>query len=77
MNPTVSSSPSGRVAVAAWMGLYGLMLLVTRPRAVPAAPATQDLGAEPPAVVSLLGQGWDLGEDAVEATLLDLGAARS
>ena len=76
MNPTVLEFAIGAVAVAAWMGLYGLMLLVTRPRAVPAAPATQELGAEPPAVVSLLGQGWDLGEDAVEATLLDLGARK-
>ena len=75
-NPTVVEVAIGTVSVAAWAGLYGLMLLATRPRAVPAAPATQDLGAEPPAVVSLVGQGWDLGEDAVEATLLDLGARK-
>jgi Predicted membrane protein (DUF2207) len=76
MNATVVEVAIGAVSVAAWAGLYAVMLLVTRPRSVAPAPATQDLGAEPPAVVSLVGQGWDLGEDAIEATLLDLGARK-
>src|SRR6185295_12306208 len=50
------------------------MLLVTRPRGITPQPATQDLPPEPPAVASLLGNGWDLNEDAAEATFLDLGA---
>ena len=62
----------GRVVRA----LYGLALLATRPRGVQPAPATPDLGPEPPAVASLLASGWDLTEDAAEATLLDLGARR-
>ncbi len=59
-----------------YAGLYGLMLLATRPHGVEPAPAGQDLGPEPPAVVSLLANGWDLTEDAVESTLLDLGARK-
>jgi hypothetical protein len=43
---------------------------------VSAVPATNTLGPEPPAVASLVADGWQLTEDAVEATLLDLGARR-
>lgn len=66
------------VAVAAWFGLYGLCLVVTRPARPQPMPPTQDLGQnpEPPAVVCLLANHWDLTEDAAEATLLDLGARR-
>jgi hypothetical protein len=63
-------------SLGAWIGLYGLMLLVTRPRHVTPLPATQDLGPEPPAVVSLVASGWELGVDAAESTLLDLGARK-
>src|SRR5262249_22586103 len=35
-----------------------------------------ELGPEPPAVVSLLANGWEVTEDAVESTLLDLGARK-
>jgi hypothetical protein len=59
-----------------WFAAYGLALLATRPAGVRPAPATQDLGPESPAVASLLVNGWDLTEDAVESTLLDLGARR-
>jgi len=69
------------IAVAAlggWFALYGLALLLTRPARPEPLPATQDLGRdpEPPAVVSLLANYWELTEDAGEATLLDLGARR-
>jgi hypothetical protein len=64
----------GVLAVGGWFALYGALLVITRPRGVRPAPATQDLGPEPPAVASLVGNGWDLTEDAAEATLLDLGA---
>jgi hypothetical protein len=64
----------GAVAVGLWFGGYGLALLVTRPSRPAAAPATQELGQEPPAVASLLVNGWELTEDAAESTLLDLGA---
>jgi hypothetical protein len=63
-------------ALGFWVAAYGLALLATRPAGVRPAPATQDLGPESPAVASLLVNGWDLTEDAVESTLLDLGARR-
>jgi hypothetical protein len=62
-------------SVAAWLGLYGLALLATRPARPQPGPATQDLpGSEPPAVVSLLSNHWELTEDAAESTLIDLAA---
>lgn len=59
-----------------WFGLYGLLLVATRPRSVRPLPATRTLGPEPPAVVSLLVNGWQVTEAAAQATLLDLGARR-
>ncbi|MDG4826763.1 DUF2207 domain-containing protein [Asanoa sp. WMMD1127] len=65
------------LATAAWAGLYGLVLLVTRSMLPAAAPATMDLGPEPPAVVNLLANRWTrVDEDAAEATLLDLAGRR-
>jgi len=69
----------GFVAVVS-LGLYGVCYAVariaTRPARVRPEPATPDLGEEPPAVVSLLANGWQLTEDAAESTLLDLAARR-
>lgn len=64
----------GVVAVGLWFGGYALALLFTRPVRLAPAPATPELGPEPPAVASLLVNGWDLTEDAAESTLLDLAA---
>ncbi|WP_027343860.1 DUF2207 family protein [Hamadaea tsunoensis] len=61
-------------AFFAWYLMYGVARAVTRPTAPRAAPATQDLGEEPPAVVSLLVNRWELTEDAAESTLVDLAA---
>ncbi|MFC0527605.1 DUF2207 family protein [Phytohabitans kaempferiae] len=66
----------GGLAVAGWLLAYGLARLVTRPASPPPDPATPDLGAEPPAVVSLLVNRWQVTEDAAESTLLDLAARR-
>jgi hypothetical protein len=63
-------------SLGAWFALYGTALLLTRPRMPEPAPATQDLGEESPAVVSLLVNRWDVTEDAAESTLLDLAARR-
>ncbi|GIF72325.1 DUF2207 family protein [Asanoa siamensis] len=64
-------------ATAAWAGLYGLILLITRSSLPTPAPATMDLGPEPPAVVNLLANRWTRpDEDAAEATLLDLAGRR-
>ncbi len=62
------------VALAGWFGAYGLVRLVTRPASPAPAPATMELGDEPPALVSLLVNRWSLTEDAAESTLLDLAA---
>jgi hypothetical protein len=60
-----------------WSALFGVALLVTRPADVqPAAPTQEFGGTEPPAVVSLLANRWEVTEDAAESTLLDLAARR-
>jgi len=65
------------IAVAGWFALFAACLLVTRPRQVPPAPATQDFGGdEPPAVVSLLAHGWEVTDAAARCTVLDLAARR-
>jgi len=62
------------VPVAIWFGIYGLALAATRPYVPDPAPATDELGPEPPAIASLLVNHWEVTEDAAESTLLDLGA---
>ena len=63
------------VALAGWGVLYLFAMVATRPLPVRPGPATQDLpGEEPPAVVSVLANGWSITEDAAESTLLDLAA---
>ncbi|SBT46341.1 DUF2207 family protein [Micromonospora narathiwatensis] len=62
------------VALAGWFLVYGIARLVTRPASPAPAPATPELGSEPPAVVSLLVNRWSITEDAAESTLLDLAA---
>jgi hypothetical protein len=61
-------------ALVAYFLWYLILRLVTRAKTVAPGPATLDLGDEPPAVVSLLVNGWELTEDAAESTLLDLAA---
>src|SRR5690349_856615 len=67
----------GAGGVAIWFGVYAVALLLTRPADVQPAAPTQDFGGEePPAVVSLLTNRWEITEDAAESTLLDLAARR-
>jgi hypothetical protein len=63
-------------ALAIWFGIYAMCRVWTRPALPPAAPATMDLGAESPALVSFLVGRWSLTEDAAESTLLDLAARK-
>src|SRR4051812_10729571 len=65
-------------SVAVFFTGYLLCLLATRPAPPQPLPATQELGPnpEPPAVVSLLVNNWEITEDAAESTLLDLGARK-
>ncbi|MFC0506530.1 DUF2207 family protein [Micromonospora costi] len=61
--------------LAVWAAVYGLARLSNRPAGVTPAPAGMDLpGQEPPAVVSLLANQWQVTVDAAESTLLDLAA---
>lgn len=62
-------------AVGLWLIAYGSCRIVTRPVAPPVGPATMDLGPEPPAVVSMLVNGWSTSVDTAESTVLDLAAA--
>jgi hypothetical protein len=63
-------------SVGLWFLVYAAARLVTRPASPAPAPATMDLGAEPPALVSLLVNRWTLTEDAAESTVLDLAARK-
>ncbi|MDH6131888.1 hypothetical protein P3T37_001262 [Kitasatospora sp. MAA4] len=67
---------AGAAALALWLLAFGAALLATRNGTVQAGPATQELGdsPEPPAVVSLLANGWRSVDHAAESTLLDLAA---
>jgi hypothetical protein len=56
-----------------WFLALGLMTVRLRPNRVAAGPGTLDLpGEEPPAVVNLITSAWELGHEAIAATLLDL-----
>ena len=73
---TVVDVALGVASIGLWVLAYGVCLLITRPASPRPAPATPDLGAESPALVSLLVNRWTLTEDAAESTLLDLAARR-
>lgn len=65
------------VLAAGWFGLLGLLTAFTDPRRVrPGAATLEPQGSEPPAVVNLLTTDWDLGHEAIPATLIDLAARR-
>ncbi|HEX8803735.1 MAG TPA: hypothetical protein VF743_06065, partial [Acidimicrobiales bacterium] len=62
-------------AAALWLVLLGAAAAVSQSRRVRAAAETLELGGpEPPAVVNLVTNDWQLGREAVPATLLDLAA---
>jgi len=76
MRPIVVEAAFAAASFVFYFAVYGVLLLVTRPAGVRPGPSTQDLGPEKPAIASLVANGWDLTEDAAEATLLDLGGRR-
>jgi len=75
-------TPVDKLTVIAVASLAGWLLVVRatgrwiRPRRVVPAPATPELGTEPPAVVNLLVNRGVLTGDAARATLIDLAARR-
>jgi hypothetical protein len=65
------------VLTAAWLAVLALLAAMLDPRRVRPGPATLELqGPESPAVVNLLTTDWDLGHEAVPATLVALAAKR-
>jgi hypothetical protein len=63
------------LGLLAWAVVSVAVRVASRPRAIEPAPPSQDLpGDEPPAVVAMLVDDWEVGEGAIEATLLDLAA---
>ena len=64
-------------ALAAWLLLLAVLTLATRARMPEPGPEALDLpGDEPPAVVAMLANGWEVGHEAVPATLIDLAARK-
>ncbi|HEX6421906.1 MAG TPA: hypothetical protein VFZ79_00395 [Acidimicrobiales bacterium] len=67
---------AGGLAVA-WLAVLGLLGAVLDPRKVRPGPAVLEVqGSETPAVVNLITTDWDLGHEAIPATLIDLAARR-
>jgi hypothetical protein len=60
-----------------WIATLAVLAARSEPRDVAPGPATLDPGGpEPPAIVNLVTNDWELGREAVPATLLDLAARR-
>lgn len=74
MNPGLAHLAVFLAGIGIWYALYAILRLVTIPARPAAAAATSELGDEPPALVNLLVNRWDLTRDAHQATLLDLAA---
>ena len=64
------------VTTALWLGGLGLVRLARNPREPTPGPSTSELGPEPPAIVDLLSNDFQVEREAVPATLLDLAARR-
>jgi hypothetical protein len=61
-------------STALWLGTLLLLRVARQPRAAKAAPATDDLRPEPPAVANMLANNFRPTREAVPATLFDLAA---
>lgn len=75
------ADPGRRAALVVAVGVLvaavvvvGLVAVATRPRRPRPGPATMELGPEPPAVVDLLTDDFEVTSEAVPATLIDLAA---
>jgi hypothetical protein len=64
------------IAALLWIGGLGLVRLARSPADPKAWPPTSDLGPEPPAIVDMLTNDFQVEREAIPATLLDLGARR-
>jgi hypothetical protein len=64
---------AGGVAVA-WLLVTAAIWIARRPPGAPAAPATMELGPEPPAIAAVLCDDYEVCAETAPATLLDLAA---
>src|SRR6184192_3471713 len=62
--------------VAGWVVVAAVAYLAHRPTEPDAAPDTQELGPEPPAIANLLTGTFEVSAEAMPATLVDLAARR-
>jgi len=67
---------AGGILVVVWLLVFAQRYFATFPKLPPAAPATNELRDEPPAVVNLLTNRWKPTRIAMAATLLDLAARK-
>jgi len=74
--PDLTLALLAAVILAITIGWTLLQHARTRPRRPPTSPATLDLGADPPAIVDLLTDGFAVTPESVPATLVDLAARR-
>jgi hypothetical protein len=74
MSPIVIALTGTGLVLLGWYVSVASYAFWTRPRDLPAGPATSELGPESPAVVNLLVTRCEMTPDAADATLLDLAA---
>ena len=74
MSPEVALAGVAIVAAIAGLSVAAADAVLTRPRRPRPGPATMELGDEPPAVVDLVTDDFEVTTEAVPATLLDLAA---
>jgi len=68
---------AGALASAgAWSVVFGWRWLATRPKLPDAGLETREVGPEPPAIVNLLVNRWNVTRSAIQATLLDLASRK-
>ena len=76
VDPIAAVLVAALVYVAGWVAVAGVAYLAHRPTEPHAAPDTQELGPEPPAIANLLTGTFEVSAEAMPATLIDLAARK-
>src|SRR5207244_4162205 len=76
VDPLAAVLVAALVYVAGWVVVAGVAYLAHRPAEPHAAPDTQELGPEPPAIANLLTGTFEVSAEAMPATLIDLAARK-
>ena len=76
VEPIAAVLVAALVYLAGWVGVAGVVFLAHRRAEPDAAPDTQELGPEPPAVANLLTGTFEVSAEAMPATLIDLAARK-